>query len=331
MSKILLAHGSGGKKSHQLITEVILPHFDNPILNRLDDQGIFTLGKSKVAMSTDSYVVDPPFFAGGDIGKLAVHGTVNDLAVSGARPLYLSVGLILEEGFEICELEKILRSMQEAAQEAEVSIVTGDTKVVPRGSADKIFINTAGIGLIEGEAITGSGARPGDLILINGTIGDHGMAVMAAREKFDVSNVFSDSAPLHGLIREVMKVSEVHAMRDPTRGGVATTLKEIAIQSKTSLLIEEEKIPLHPAVGALCDLLGFDPLFVANEGKCLFFVHPEGAERALAAMRLHPYGKNAAIIGQVEEGPAGQVALKTAIGGKRLLDMLVGQQLPRIC
>lgn len=328
---ILLAHGSGGKKSHQLIEERILPHFQNPILERLDDQGLVSLGDCRLAMSTDSYVVDPIFFPGGDIGKLAIHGTVNDLAMSGARPLYLTVGFILEEGLPLEDFDKVLRSMKEAAEEAGVQIVTGDTKVVPRGKADRIFINTAGVGLIEKQEIHGDGILPGDKIILSGTIGDHGMAVMAAREGLPLSEpILSDTAPLQGLIRSVLDVAEVTAMRDPTRGGLATTLKELAMQSHCALQLEESKIPIRPPVAALCDLLGFDPMHVANEGKVVLFVRPEDAEKALEAMQNHPYGRDAAIIGEALEGD-GEVIVQTAIGGKRLLDMLVGQQLPRIC
>lgn len=328
---ILLAHGSGGKKSHELVTETIVPHFENPILSKLDDQGIFMVGNSRVAMSTDSYVVDPIFFPGGDIGKLAVHGTVNDLAVCGARPLSLSVGFVLEEGFPVEDFERILASMGEAARDAGVAIVTGDTKVVPRGRADKIFINTSGVGVIETtQAIGGAHARPGDIVLINGTLADHGMAVMAAREGFETP-IESDTAALYELIQSVLKVAEVHAMRDATRGGLATTIKEIALQSEVGILLEESKIPVKPSVASFCDLLGFDPLYVANEGKAIFFVRPEDAEKALATMQAHPLGKDARIIGKVTPDSPGKVIMRTAIGGSRVLEMLTGEQLPRIC
>lgn len=328
---ILLAHGSGGKKSHELVTETIVPHFENPILAKLDDQGIFMVGNSRVAMSTDSYVVDPIFFPGGDIGKLAVHGTVNDLAVCGAHPLSMSVGFVLEEGFPVEDFKRILASMGEAAKEAGVAIVTGDTKVVPRGRADKIFINTAGVGVIEtSQAIGGTLARPGDVILINGTIADHGMAVMAAREGFEAP-IESDTAALYELIQAVLKVAEVHSMRDATRGGLATTIKEIALQSEVGITLEEAKIPVKPAVSSFCDLLGFDPLYVANEGKAIFFVRPEDAEKALKAMQNHPLGKDARIIGKVTPDEAGKVVMRTSIGGSRVLEMLTGEQLPRIC
>ncbi|HDR46478.1 MAG TPA: hydrogenase expression/formation protein HypE, partial [Geoalkalibacter subterraneus] len=289
----------------------------------------------RVAFTTDSYVVDPIFFPGGNIGDLAVNGTVNDLAMAGARPLYLSVGLILEEGLPISELEQVLDSMKAAAMAADVRIVTGDTKVVPRGKGDKIFINTAGIGVFEHDReILGSSARPGDQILVSGTLGDHGMAVLAGREGLELqSPIESDSAPLNFMVADLLRElgDALHVLRDPTRGGVATTLKEIAMQSDVDLTLEETDLPVSDAVRGACAILGLDPLFVANEGKLLAFVAPQQADAALAIMRRHRAGRQAAIIGEVTGQSAGKVFLRTAIGGLRAIEMLAGEQLPRIC
>jgi len=331
---ILLAHGSGGKLSHELVKKLFLPVFDNQILNRLDDRAEIVASGVRLAFTTDSFVVNPPFFEGGDIGKLAVCGTVNDLAMGGAEPLYLSVGFILEEGFPIDLLEQIVVSMKKTSDEAGVKIVCGDTKVVEKGSADQIFINTSGIGIIpEGVDISGSRARPGDKILINGYIGDHGIAVMAERQglKFR-EQVSSDCAPLNGLVKSMLEVSpDIHVMRDPTRGGVATTLNEIASQSDAGIILYEGSIPVREQVQGACEILGFDPLYVANEGKVLAVVPPEIAEDVLEAMKKHPYGAESAIIGEVVEDHRGKVVLSTGIGGRRIVDMLVGEQLPRIC
>jgi hydrogenase expression/formation protein HypE len=288
-----------------------------------------------LAYTTDSFVVDPIFFPGGTIGSLAVHGTVNDLAMMGARPLWLSVGLIIEEGFSKADLTTILEDMRSAADAAGVKIVTGDTKVVPRGKADKIFITTSGIGVVEHDLpIHGANAQPGDVIIINGTIGDHGIAVMAGREGLEVSTeIQSDSAALNGLTALlVAKIGAgLHVLRDPTRGGVATTIKEIAQQSGVAITLREEALPVKAAVKGVCAILGLDPLFVANEGKLLAFVSPDAAEAALATIRKHPLGGDAAIIGTVEDGPVGRVRMETVIGGMRAVEMLSGEQLPRIC
>jgi len=331
--KILLAHGSGGKLAHELIEKSFVKALANPLLARLDDSAVFDLS-GRLAFTTDSYVVSPIFFPGGDIGKLAVCGTVNDLAMSGARPLYLSLSFIIEEGLLQDELDKIVNSVQKAAEEAGVEIVTGDTKVVPRGSADKLFINTAGVGIIaEGVNISGSNARPGDKVILSGTIGDHGIAVLSQREGLSFSTrLKSDCAPLGGLVAEMLNVCpNIHCLRDPTRGGLSTSLNELAKQSKVSIRIEEEKIPVREEVLAACEMLGFDPLYVANEGKLVAIVPAEDADKVLAAMRENNYGKGAAIIGEVRAENPGRVVMKTILGAHRIVDMLVGDLLPRIC
>jgi len=333
-NKILLDHGSGGKISHAMIAEMMLPAFGNPILDQLNDSAAVTIGGERLAFSTDSYVVDPIFFPGGDIGELAINGTVNDLAMSGAVPLFLSVGMIIEEGFSIADLGRILRSMGIAATTAGVQVVAGDTKVVPKGAADRIFINTSGIGRIpEGVEISGDRARPGDQIILSGTIADHGMAILTSREgmRFDAP-VLSDTAALNHLVQRMLSVDRnIHVLRDPTRGGLGTTLNEIAGQSRVGIHITEERIPIKPDVAALCELLGFDPLYIANEGKLVAFVSPDHVEAVLTELRNDPLGKDACIIGEVVEAPAGRVILKTRIGGTRIVDMLTGEQLPRIC
>ena len=332
---ILLGHGSGGRLSHQLLDELIIPIVSGVPGAGQNDAALLAAIPGQIAYTTDSFVVDPIFFPGGTIGSLAVHGTVNDLAMMGARPLWLSVGLIIEEGFSKADLKAILEDMRSAADAAGVAIVTGDTKVVPRGKADKIFITTSGIGAVEHRLpIHGANAQPGDVIIINGSIGDHGIAVMAGREGLEVSTeITSDSAALNGLVAEL--VAEVgaalHVLRDPTRGGVATTIKEIAQQSGVSITLQEAALPVKPAVRGVCSILGLDPLFVANEGKLLAFVSAAAADAALAAMRKHPLGINAAVIGSVGAGPAGRVQMETVIGGMRSVDMLSGEQLPRIC
>ncbi|MDO3377753.1 hydrogenase expression/formation protein HypE [Geoalkalibacter halelectricus] len=332
---ILLGHGSGGKLSHQLLDDVIIPRLSGLPQREQNDAAVLSHGGRRLAFTTDSYVVDPIFFPGGDIGDLAVNGTVNDLAMSGARPLYLTVGLILEEGLPVADLERVLDSMKAAAAAAGVAIVAGDTKVVPRGKADKIFINTAGIGVFDHDLeILGSGARVGDQILVNGTIGDHGMAVLAGREGLDLhSDIQSDTAPLHELVADLIAGvgRDLHVLRDPTRGGVATTLKEIALQSNVDLTLEEPALPVGEAVRGACAILGLDPLYVANEGKLLALLAPEAAGRALDIMHRHPQGRHAAIIGEVTGASAGKVYLRTAIGGLRAIEMLAGEQLPRIC
>ncbi len=333
-NKILLDHGSGGKIANNLIAGLMLPLFDNPILSRLDDGAALEINGTRLAFSTDSFVVDPIFFPGGDIGDLAVNGTVNDIAMCGATPLYLSAGLIIEEGFPITLLEKILRSMSAAAKKAGVAIVTGDTKVVPKGAADKIFINTSGIGMIpEGVHVSGSHARPGDQIILSGTIADHGVTVLAQREglAFDAP-VESDTAALNHLVNRMLSACrDIHVLRDPTRGGVGTVLNEIASQSRVGIRIHEEKIPVQKAVAGICELLGFDPLYMANEGKLVAFVEKRHADRVLSAMRNDLIGQSACIIGEVIDNHPGKVIMETRIGGERIVDMLTGEQLPRIC
>ncbi len=332
---ILLGHGSGGKLSHQLLDDLIVPILSGIGQRDQNDAAVLDSPRGRLAFTTDSYVVDPIFFPGGNIGELAIHGTVNDLAMAGATPIAISVGLIIEEGLPVSELRQVLESMRDAAKQADVKIVTGDTKVVPRGKADKLFINTSGIGAIEHELqISGSSAQVGDKILVNGTIGDHGMAVLACREGLELeSNITTDSAPLNSMVKELVDKlgSQLHTLRDPTRGGVATTLKEIALQSQVEITLQETALPIAPAVAGACSILGLDPLFVANEGKLLAFVAPEAAEQALAILQKHKYGQQAAIIGEVTARTTGKVRLQTTIGGLRAIEMLAGEQLPRIC
>jgi hydrogenase expression/formation protein HypE len=331
--RILLAHGSGGRLAHELIEKVLVRPLSNPLLDRLDDSAVFSCS-GRLAFTTDSYVVNPIFFPGGDIGKLAVCGTVNDLSMVGATPLYLSLAFIIEEGLALDDLERVLVSVQAAAREANVQIVTGDTKVVNKGSADRLFVNTAGLGTVpEGIEISGSNAQPGDKVILSGTIGDHGIAVLSQREGIGFSTrLESDCAPLNGLVAEMMAASKrIHAMRDPTRGGLATTLNEIAAQSKVGIRIEEEKVPVRDEVRGACEMLGIDPLYVANEGKLVAVVHPEDADVVLERMRQHRYGKSAAIIGEVRPDHPGRVVMKTTLGASRIVDMLVGDPLPRIC
>ena len=332
--KILLDHGSGGKVSHSLISDIMLPIFDNPILSQLNDGAIFDIEKNRLAFSTDTYVVDPIFFPGGNIGNLAVNGTVNDLAMCGAIPLYLSAGLIIEEGFPMPELEIILKEMNAAAEKAGVKIVTGDTKVVPKGAADNIFINTSGIGIIPKNVdIASHRAQPGDKIILSGTIADHGITVLTQREgmTFD-SSVVSDTAPLNHMVKNMLSIcNDVHVLRDPTRGGVGTALNEIALKSEVGIKIFEEKIPVKNEVAGICEILGFDPIYIANEGKLLAFIPPDHAEEVLAVVREDKFGKDACIIGEVVQDNPRKVFMKTRIGGCRIVDMLTGEQLPRIC
>ncbi|WP_040293080.1 hydrogenase expression/formation protein HypE [Acetonema longum] len=332
--RIRLAHGSGGKLSHDLVTGVMLPAFANAALNELHDGARINMPGVKLAFTTDSYVVKPLFFAGGNIGKLAVCGTVNDLAMCGADPHYLSAGFIIEEGFPVADLIRIVESMQAAASEAGVAIVTGDTKVVEKGAVDGIYINTAGIGaVIDGTGISPTRVRPGQDIILSGPVGNHAVAIMALRHGLVLpQTVTSDCAPLNGLVKELLSaVPDVAVLRDPTRGGLATTLNEIAQQAAVGILVEEAAIPVQPEVAAACDILGFDPLYLANEGKMIIFSQPQASERLLAILKGHKYGKEAGIIGKVTDSPAGQVGLRTLIGGIRLLDMPVADQLPRIC
>lgn len=334
IDKILLDHGSGGRLSHQLISHLILKYFNSPQLAELDDCAVFKIPGQQLAFSTDSYTVDPIFFPGGNIGELAVFGTINDLAMRGAKPLYLSVGFIIEEGFSFDDFDKILLSMQKAAREATVEIVTGDTKVVPKGAMDKIFINTAGIGIVAEEfKIAGKNAQPGDKILINGFIAEHGLAILLGREGLNfTTTIQSDTAPLNHLVSEMLAAStEIHAMRDPTRGGVGTTLNEIAQQAQVGIVIDENRLPLSKKVQGACELLGFDPLYLANEGKLLAFVSASAADKILEVMRKNKYGANSCLIGEVVAQNPGSVIMRTAIGGTRIVKMLTGAQLPRIC
>jgi hydrogenase expression/formation protein HypE len=342
-AQIVLGHGSGGKLTADLIEHIFLPAFSNPILNRLDDQAVLLLGTSRLAFTTDSFVVTPIFFPGGDIGRLAVHGTVNDLAMSGARPLYLSAAFILEEGLAVEDLRRVVASMRAAAEEAGVQLVTGDTKVVNRGKGDQIFITTTGIGVIEsGVTISAERARPGDKILLSGFIGDHGMTIMAQREGLEFEGAMeSDCAPLHGLVATMLEAPDeakiagdrdfVHCLRDPTRGGVATTLNEIAKRAGIGMLLKEQSIPVRESVQGACEVLGLDPLYVANEGKLIAIVAPEMADVVLERMRAHRYGRDAVVIGEVVAEHPGMVLLETEIGGTRVLDVMFGEQLPRIC
>ncbi len=330
--RVLLAHGSGGKLMHDLIRKSIVGPLINPILDKLDDSAILDV-KGKLAFTTDSYVVKPIFFPGGDIGRLAVCGTVNDLSTSGAIPLYLSLSFIIEEGLTFTDLEKIVSSIAASAIEAGVKIVTGDTKVVDRGSADKIFINTSGVGAIPDDVnISGGNACPGDKIILSGTIGDHGIAVMSQREglKFN-SPVVSDCAPLSKLVAEMVQTGDIHCLRDPTRGGLATTLNEFAGQSSVGIRVVESKIPVSPAVAGACELLGLDPLYVANEGKMVAIVAAADTDKVLAQMKRNLYGQDATIIGEVVTDHPGRVVMQTLLGANRIIDLLAGELLPRIC
>jgi len=332
--RILLAHGSGGELSHQLVDSLFAKHFQNPLLQPLDDSAVISAEGGKWAFTTDSYVVTPIFFPGGDIGKLAVCGTVNDLSMSGAQPLYLSAGFIIEEGFRFSDLKRIVESMQRTAAEAGVAIITGDTKVVNRGAADGVFINTAGIGRVPpGIRISGHNARPGDKVLVSGTIGDHGVAILSAREGLEFSTALvSDCAPLNHLVKRLIAASpHIHCLRDPTRGGLSSTLNELARQSGVGIWVEEERIPMKEEVRGACELLGFEPWNMANEGKLVAIVAADAAEAILGEMSEHLLGRDAAIIGEVREDFPGKVVLRTPIGSTRILDMMVGEPLPRIC
>lgn len=338
-TRITLSHGSGGKAMRDLIEDVFVSSFNHPALALMEDQARFTLNEllaygDRLAFTTDSYVVDPLFFPGGDIGTLAVNGTVNDLAVSGARPLYLSCGVILEEGLSIETLRRVARSMASAAAAAGVAIVTGDTKVVHRGAADKLFINTAGIGVIpRGTDISTRRAQAGDIVLVSGTVGDHGAAILAVRQDLALeASIESDCQPLNGLIAAMLAVCpDIHCLRDATRGGVATVLKEIAESASVCIRFEESRLPVREQVKGVCEILGLDPLYMANEGKLVAVVPRESADRVLETMHAHPAGRDAAILGEVIAGPQGTVLLATLFGGERIVDMLVGEQLPRIC
>jgi len=332
--RILLSHGSGGKLSFNLIKKLFLSNFNNPYLERLDDGAVLNIKGLKLAYTTDSYTVDPLFFKGGNIGELAVYGTVNDLAMCGATPLYLSCSFIIEEGFSLSLLEKIVLNMRKASVIARVDIVTGDTKVVNRGAADKIFINTSGLGIVEeGVNVSGSNAKVGDVVILNGPIGSHGIAVLSEREGLKFGTyIKSDTAPLSSLVVDMLEVSkDIHVLRDPTRGGLSTSLNEIALSSKVDVEINEGDIPIQEEVRAACEILGYDPLYLANEGKLVAFIPSEIAPNILKKMRKNRYGKESKIIGRVVKESEGKVYLNTTIGGKRIVDMLTGEQLPRIC
>ena len=332
---IVMGHGGGGKLGNELVEHLFLPAFRNPALENLGDAAVLDLGSGKIAMSTDSFVVQPLFFPGGSIGDLAVNGTVNDLAVSGAEPKFLSASFILEEGFPLAQLAAIVRAMAEAAEIAGVRIVTGDTKVVERGHGDGCYINTAGVGVLRpGISVNPLHTMPGDAVLVSGMIGDHGMAIMSVREGLEFeSQIRSDCAALNGMIAEVLNVAgeAVHTMRDPTRGGLASTLNEIAIASGVGIAIEEAAIPVRPEVQSACELLGLDPVYVANEGKAVFFVAPEEAAQVLEVLRAHPLGRNAAQIGHVTTQHPRMLVARTAMGANRVIPTQIGEQLPRIC
>jgi hydrogenase expression/formation protein HypE len=331
---ILLGHGSGGKLSAELLRDIFLPAFKNPELSRLNDQAIVRINGSRIAVTTDSFVVKPLFFPGGDIGSLAVHGTVNDLAMGGAQPLFLTVAFIIEEGLAMDVLRRVVKSLQKAAVEAGVQVITGDTKVVERGKGDGLFINTTGIGLAaEGTELSADRTRPGDAVLLSGPIGEHGIAILAQREGLEFeSTIESDSAPLHTLVAEMLRASsEIRCMRDPTRGGLSSALNEIATQSNVGIELEESAIQVREEVKGACEMLGLDPLYVANEGKLIAIVEPSVADEILAAMRKHPLGRQSQLIGKVTGKNAGLVTMRTPLGTTRIVDMLAGDQLPRIC
>ena len=330
-----LSHGAGGRASAQLIDEIFRAAFDNPLLNQGNDQAAFDVPAGRMVMSTDGYVIWPLFFPGGDIGSLAVHGTINDLAMAGARPLHLAASYILEEGFPLADLQRIAISMGRAASYAGVAIVTGDTKVVERGKADGVFITTTGLGLVPvGVDLSGDRARPGDRVILSGSIGDHGVAVMSKRSSLGFeTEILSDSAALHGLVADMVAAAgpSLRLLRDPTRGGLATTLNEIAQQSRCGFLIEESSISVRPEVAAACELLGLDPLYVANEGKLVAVVEANATDALLTVMRAHPLGREATVIGQVTDDDQSFVQMTTSFGGGRIVDWLAGEQLPRIC
>ncbi len=331
--RVLLDHGSGGQASYRMIKDIFLRHLGNPVLSSLDDAACIQTWPQTV-VSTDTFTVDPLFFPGGDIGSLAVHGTVNDVAMLGAKPEYLTCGFVLEEGLPFEDLEAVVSSMGRAAAAAGVQVVSGDTKVVPRGATDKLFVNTTGLGrLLLDRPLSGSSAKPGDAILVSGTLGDHGLTIMASRAGLSFeAEIKSDSAPLNGLVQLLLeRVGSVHVLRDPTRGGLATTLNEIGQQSGVELLVHESELPVKPAVQEGCSLLGLDPLYLANEGKLVCLVPAAEADEALQVLRSHPLGAEARRIGDAASGEPGRVMLRTAIGGKRFLTMLEGEQLPRIC
>ncbi|OKI67422.1 hydrogenase expression/formation protein HypE [Micromonospora sp. CB01531] len=333
-SRLTLAHGAGGKATHSLVEGLFVEAFRNPTLEALDDAAVLSVGTGRLAFTTDSYVVSPLFFPGGDIGDLAVNGTVNDLAVSGARPLYLSAGFILEEGFPVADLRRIVASMAAAAERAGVQVVTGDTKVVQRGKADGCYVNTAGVGVLERPVTLGTAqVRPGDAVVVSGPIGDHGVTIMLARGELDIAaDLTSDTAALPGLVAALLDAAPgVRLLRDATRGGVATILNEVAQAARVAVVVDEAAVPVRPAVTGACELLGIDPLYVACEGRLVAVVDGAQVEAAVAALRGHPLGDGAAVIGRITADPPGMVLLHTAFGGTRVVDMLVGDPLPRIC
>ena len=332
--RIVMAHGGGGSLTHELIKELFAREFDNPVLRTSDDSAVLAMNRQGYAFTTDSYVVKPYFFPGGDIGRLAVCGTVNDLAMQGAQPQWLSLGFILEEGLPLADLEKIVASIRQAVAEVGVQIVTGDTKVVERGRCEGLYINMAGIGrVVTKNWIGGANARPGDVVIVNGPLGEHGVAVMSCREGIEFqTSVVSDCAPLWPLVKEILETGvEIHTMRDPTRGGLAAAVCDIARASGVGIRLNESAIPIDPAVRGACDLLGLDPLAIANEGKLILFCRALDGERVLAAMNRHPLGREARIIGEVQEKPKSLALLRTTIGGERIIDMPTGEDLPRIC
>jgi hydrogenase expression/formation protein HypE len=332
--KILLGHGSGGRLSADLLREIFLPAFHNPVLAQLNDQAVVNVDGIRLAFTTDSFVVNPLFFPGGDIGSLAVYGTVNDLAVGGAEPLFLSAGFIIEEGLPVETLRRVVLSFRQAAEKVGVEVVTGDTKVVEKGKGDGLFINTSGIGRVPaGVNLSADQARPGDCILLSGTLGDHGIAILSQREGLEFETpIASDAAPLHLLVATMLEVTHsIRCLRDPTRGGLSSTLNEIAAQSRVGMVIEESTLPIREEVKGACELLGLDPLYVANEGKLVAIVAAAEADELLAAMRGHPMGVNARLIGRVVEAHPGVVTMRTCLGTSRIVDMLAGDQLPRIC
>jgi hydrogenase expression/formation protein HypE len=331
---VTLAHGAGGKATHALVEALFLPELENPLLAPLADAATFTENGTRLALTTDSFVVKPPFFPGGDIGELAVNGTVNDLAVMGARPLHLTAGFVVEEGFAVADLRLVASSMGAAAREAGVTIAAGDTKVVERGAADGLFVTTAGVGVLDRDVdLSPVGIRPGDRVVVSGTLGDHGMAIMIARGNLELEvDLSSDTAPVTSMVAAILDTADgVRCVRDPTRGGLATTLNELALAAGVAIVIDEAALPVRPEVVGACELLGIDPLYVANEGKVVAIVAPEDADAVVGALRTHPLGAAAAIVGEVRAEPDGLVLLDTAFGGTRVVDMLVGDPLPRIC
>lgn len=332
--RVDMSHGSGGRAMAQLIEELFAKHLDNELLRQGNDGACFPIEAGRMVMAADGHVISPLFFPGGDIGCLSVHGTINDVAMAGARPLYLSAGFILEEGYPLADLERIVISMAEAARSAGVSIVTGDTKVVERGKGDGVFITTTGVGVVpEGVHVSGDRAQPGDAILLSGSMGDHGIAILSKRENLEFeTTIHSDTAALHTLVADMIKVvPDIHCLRDPTRGGLATTLNEMARQSGVGMQILEDDIPVKPEVAAACELLGLDPLYIANEGKLITICDPDDADELLSIMRAHPLGADAAYIGRVVEDEHQLVQMQTRFGGRRVVDWLAGEQLPRIC